>query len=364
MSTCASTPNTAPSYLAVVVDATVRAAYPPVPITCAGFGRPLWLCLLLALIFFPAAANAEVWREARPLMGTVVELQLEGPSPAPLRRAAAAAYAEMERLSAMLSHYDADSVVSRINRAAGGLPVAAPPELIEVLRLARQVSVTSDGAFDITIGSLTGWRFDPSDGAAPAADQLRPQLPLVNFRDVIVDPEAGTVFLPWPGMRIDLGGIAKLYILDAGMNVLRRAGVERALVNGGGDVLVAGGSRQRPWRIGIQHPRAPGRLLCRVELRDGFVVSSGDYERYFRRDGRRYHHILDPRTGYPARGLVHVTLLATRLEAVNGYSAAVMALGAERGWRLLRARGLQGLLAESSGRVQATADFAHCQNLR
>lgn len=362
MSTCASTPNTAPSYPVAVVAAIVHAVHSPSFTRLAGpRRRALLLSLVLALILPPTLATADGWREARPLMGTVVELQLEGPAQAPLRHAAAAAYAEMERLSAMLSHYEPDSVVSRINRDAGGLPVAAPPELIEVLRLARRVSENAGGAFDITIGSLSGWRFDSGDGATPTADELQRQLPLVNFRDVIVDGEAGAVFLAWPGMRLDLGGIAKLYILDAGMKVLRRAGIERALVNGGGDVLVAGGSRRRPWRIGLQHPRNRGRLLCRVELRDGFVVSSGDYERYFRHDGRRYHHILDPRTGYPAQGLTHVTLLAERLAAIAGYSAAVMVLGPNSGWRLVQKQRLKGLLITSSGNVRATPGLAHCQ---
>lgn len=306
--------------------------------------------------------DADEWREARPLMGTVVDVQLEGGARAQLRLAAQAAFAEMTRLAAMLSHYEPESVVTRINRDAGGLPVSAPRELIEVLQLARRVSQVSGGAFDITIGSITGWRFDAANAAAPDTEQLKRQLPLVNFRDVIVDEAAGSVFLAWPGMRIDLGGIAKLYILQAAMNVLQRHGIDRAMVNGGGDVLLASGPLHRPWRIGIRHPRRPRALLCQVDVRHGFVVSSGDYERFYRRGNHRYHHILDPRTGYSVDGLAQVTLMGDTLETVDGYSAALLVLGPERAWTLLERLGIPGLLVETSGRIQASSQFAHCRN--
>lgn len=317
---------------------------------------PLSAPLIALLLVLPLTTRAEVatWREARPLMGTLVDLQLEGADERLLRQAADAAYREMQRLTDIMSHYDRNSTVSRINQLAGVAPVAAAPELIEVLRMARRVSEATQGAFDVTVGALSAWRFDADAPRPPSAATLAAQRRLVDYRDVLIDDARGTVFLKRPGMRLDLGGIAKLYILHAGMNVLRRHGVQRAMINGGGDVVAIGGARAPPWRIGIRHPRRPHQLLGVIELREGFVVSSGDYERFFERDGRRYHHVLDPRTGRPSMGLAHVTLVGRTLESLNGYSAALMVLGYERGRELIeRMPGLEGLLVAEDGRIWA-----------
>jgi thiamine biosynthesis lipoprotein len=158
------------------------------------------------------------------------------------------------------------------------------------------------------------------------------------------------VFLRRAGMRMDLGGVAKLYILEAGVRVLEGSGVARLLLNGGGDVHAR--SDGQPWRVGIRDPRSPEKLLGAIELRRGIVASSGDYERYFVRDGRRYHHILDPRTGYPSAGPRGVTLVAERLEAVNGMGVALMVLGKDEGARLVEATpGLDALIVDRDGSV-------------
>ncbi|MCK7466873.1 MAG: FAD:protein FMN transferase [Desulfosudis oleivorans] len=252
-----------------------------------------------------------------------------------LRGAVDAAYAEMDRLIKLMSHYDESSVVSAISHSAGRQPVAVPPELMTVLQMAQNVSARSDGAFDITIGGLKGWQFDPARPRAATAAEIAAQRPNVDYRRLRLDPVAGTAFLERPGMRLDLGAIAKLPIVAAGMQALERHGVRNAMINGGGDVQVHGRMQQRPWRVGIRDGHRPGELYAALPLERGFVVSSGDYERRFERDGKRYHHILDPRTGYPVQGVQGVTLVAERLEDINGLSAAVMVLGPERGRQLI-----------------------------
>jgi thiamine biosynthesis lipoprotein len=286
-------------------------------------------------------------------MGTVVEVVAEGADEAAARAAVEAAYREMNRLSDLMNHYDARSVVSAINDAAGVRAVAAPPELMAVLAMAQRVSQRTRGAFDATIGGLRGWRFRPDDPHMPEATEIARQLPLVNWREVALDENAGTAMLKKQGMRLDLGGIAKIYILDAGAEAIERAGAARALVNGGGDVVAR--SKGAPWRVGVRDPRAPHKLLGALELRRGIVASSGDYERYFERGGRRYHHILDPRTGHPSQGPRGVTLVAERLEAVNGLGVAIMVLGKEEGVRLVEATpGLDALIADRDGSVWMT----------
>jgi thiamine biosynthesis lipoprotein len=306
------------------------------------------------------AAAAEPLREARPLMGTLVELSVEPPAADAARAHAAidAAYREMQRLSDMMNHYDPGSVVSAINDAAGRAPVAVPPELMAVLAMAQALSARSDGAFDITVAALRGWRFRAADPRVPSAAEIAAQRPLVNWRDLRLDRDARTALLARRGMRVDLGGIAKLYIVHAGLQVLARHGVARALVNGGGDVAVLGGSPERPWRVGVRDPRAAERLLGVLRIERGFVVTSGDYERAFVRDGRRYHHILDPRTGYPATGLRGVTLIGERLEAVNGLGVAIMVRGRAAGERwLTQASGVDGLIVDAGGAVWMTPGF-------
>ena len=319
--------------------------------------------LVTALVAALAAAGCqpappERQQDARPLMGTMVTMTVEGPGASQLGPAMEEAYREMARLSDMMSHYDPNSVVSSINAAAGLRPVAAPPELLQVLRMARVVSVATGGAFDVTVGSLRGWRFGTESAPVPAAVETQAQRALVDYRQVILDDAAGTVFLARAGMRLDLGGIAKLYILEAGMRTLRRHGIDSAMINGGGDVLVAGTGRVEPWLVGVRDPRAPGRLLGVVAIRDGIVASSGDYERFFEHEGRRYHHILDPRTGLPAEGPHGVTLVADDLATLNGLGAAIMVLGAERGRALIgRTPDLEGLIVDRDGSVWMSPGF-------
>ena len=293
-------------------------------------------------------------REARALMGTVVEMELRAMPPARARTAGDAAYMEMDRLARMMNHYDAASVVSEINRCAGTCSVLAPPELIEVLRMAQTLSQRSAGAFDITIGALQAWRFSGDAPDLPDAGVVAAQQRLIDYRDLTIDGDR--VRLRRRGMRIDLGGIAKLYILDAGLRILRAHGVTRALINGGGDIAAMSGDA-RPWRIGIREPRTAA-LAGFIELTDGYVASSGDYERFFMHRGRRYHHILDPRTGYPTTDMQHVSVVGRELTAVNGLSAALMVLGPTRAQALIAdTPGVSAYFVDHDGRRWASPDF-------
>ena len=318
----------------------------------------------LALIASLALAGCDrpdpfVHRDTRVLMGTVVEITASGDNEQALRGAIDAAYAEMERLIGIMSHYDEASAVSAVSRAAGRAPVKVPPELMTVLQMAQRVSERSDGAFDVTIGGLKGWQFDPARPRAASPAEIATQRPNVDYRRLRLDPAAGTAFLERPGMRLDLGAIAKLPIVAAAMDTLERHGIGNAMINGGGDVQVRGRMQGRPWRVGIRDGHRPGELYAALPLTRGFVVSSGDYERRFERGGKRYHHILDPRTGYPVEGVNGVTLVAERLEDVNGLSAAVMVLGPDKGRQLIeRTPGLEGVIFAADGSTWVSPSLA------
>lgn len=312
-------------------------------------GRRRWLGFsgaLLAGWALPARASAAVHtlRRQQALMGTVVRIAAVGEAPL-LAPAMDAAFTEMARLAAMMSHYAPTSAVGAINLAAGLRPVPVPPELMRVLQQAREVSQRSAGAFDITVGSVGRWHFDPAAPTMPSPAHIASHLPAVDWRQLHLDERAGTAGLARRGMRLDTGGIAKLPILKAGLMTLKVRGIHTALIDGGGDVLAIAAPGTRPWRVGVRDALAPQRLAGVVELTNGIVASSGDYERSFVRDGRRYHHVLDPRTGYPAQGAHGVTLLADGIEAVNGLGTAVMVMPAAEGRALLARSGAEALVA-------------------
>lgn len=272
------------------------------------------------------AQSALYLRTSHALMGTQVDVAVAGGESAALQRATLLAVAEMRRLESLLSRYREDSVVARLGVAAGVAPVPVPPEAMSVLRSAQQLAQASDGAFDITVGALKGWDF--AEKRVPSPRQIAQQLPLVGPSGLVLNARAGTAYLARRGMALDLGGIAKLPILEAGMRVLRAQGVHDAMINGGGDVLTQGTWQGRPWRIGLRDPRAPERLLGVVEAEGACVVaSSGDYERFFFRGGERLHHVLNPRTGRPTAGVHGVSLIARDVAAVNGLGAALMVQG-------------------------------------
>lgn len=295
-------------------------------------------------------------RQSRSLMGTSVDIAAVADDPALLQAALAAAFERMTQLVGVMSHYEPTSRVAAINLAAGLLPVPVEPELMQVLAAAKSVSRRSSGAFDVTVGSVGRWHFDPRNPQMPTPAQVAARLPIVDYRNLVLDETRGTAYLRQRGMRIDLGGIAKLYILEAGLEVLRGFGVENALINGGGDVIAMSAPASPPWRVGIRDPRRPERLLATLEVRDGFVASSGDYERFFVRDSRRYHHVLDPRTGYPTQGPHGVTLVGPDLASVNGLGAAAMVLDPAAGRELIRGtRGVEAVIAGSGGDLWMTA---------
>ncbi len=297
------------------------------------FALPLLAGLPQLAAAQPAAAGP-LLRQSRELMGTRVDLAVAlppgaaAPQQAQAQAAMARAFAEMQRLEALMSRYRPDSDVARVAAAAGRHPVRVAPQVLGVLRTAQQLHQDSAGAFDATVGALDGWHFEAGRQSVPPAHEVAQALRLVDGRALQLDERAGTAYLARPGMRLDLGGVAKLPILQAGLRTLAGAGLGDALVNGGGDVLVSGTHHGQPWRVGLRDPAMPQRLLGVLAVQGPAVVaSSGDYERGFVHGGRRLHHVLDPRTGWPTQGVHGVALVASTVEQVNGWGAALMVQG-------------------------------------
>ena len=278
-------------------------------------------------------------------MGTDVILVIEAPvGTAQWAAAVAAAEAEFSRLDALLTTWPhpgwSPSAILQLNAAAGQGPpgVSLSAEVMALLGRAQALSVASDGAFDVTVGGLAGlWQFD--------AD-WRPQVPLpaalalarrrLGYADLILNAPAGRAWLRRPGMAVTLGGIGKGYAVDRAAEQLRRHGLDHFTVQAGGDLYVAGQRGGRPWRVGLRDPRGGGGHLASLPLQDAALSTAGDNERAFVLGGLRYHHILDPATGYPASACRSVAVRAPSALLADCLSDALFVLGPARGLELLR----------------------------
>jgi len=287
--------------------------------------------ILLALLMLAALpARAEWLRREEAIMGTRCAVELWATDRARGEAAIASVFSDMRRIDALMSTYKPDSELSRVNAKAAEAPVVVSQELFDLIATSIQYSRLSNGVFDVTYASV-GYLYDyrahqrPDDAAIAAA------LPSVDYRQLKLDPAAHTIAFGRPGMRVDLGGIAKGYAVDRGIEILKKAGFDRAMVNAGGDTRIVGDRFGKPWMIGIRHPDDRDRVVLRLPLTDAAFSTSGDYERYFDENGVRYHHILDPRTGKSPHAVRSATLIADTALRTDGLSKTVFILGPEKG---------------------------------
>lgn len=247
-------------------------------------------------------------------------------------------FREFDRLEALLSVWKPGSDVVRLNQAAGREPVAVSGDTLAVLEAAAQASEWTAGKFDITFGALADiWKFDhDQDNTVPDRQAIASRLPLVDYRLVEVNRAARTAYIRKAGARIHLGGIGKGYAVDRAAAILRERGFRDFLIQSGGDLYVAGRNGEAPWRLAIADPRGPaGRSFATLDLSDGTLSTSGDYERFFIKDGVRYHHLIDPDSGAPAAGTRSVTIVADSAMLADVLSTGVFVLGPAAGMALV-----------------------------
>jgi thiamine biosynthesis lipoprotein len=283
-------------------------------------------------------------------MAGVNELRLHADSEAVAQRAAQAAIADVARIEAKYSRYRADSVTSRINAAAGAAPVQIDSETAALLRYADQCHTLSDGCFDVTSGVLRrAWDFRAASPRLPDPAALAALCVLIGWRDVEWDDHR--IRLPRPGMEIDFGGLGKEYAADRMATICREHGIASGLVNLGGDVRAIGAQPDgAAWRIGIRDPRDPKRAIGGVDVVDGAVATSGDYERFVVVDGVRYCHLLDPRTGMPVSYWRSISVVAP-LAIVAGGLATIAMLRESQAEAFLASQGVAFLAIDSTGAV-------------
>jgi FAD:protein FMN transferase len=311
--------------------------------------------------FTDAPGDTSLLVDDRELMGTEwsIRIVVSPDTPRDLAsRASDEAYSELSRIESVMSEWREDTPISRLNREAGSGQVTVPEELADIIRRGIRYGDLTRGSFDISwrgMGAL--WRFGDSF-RPPSRDEVELAIARVDYRRIQVDGDR--ISIP-QGFALGLGGIAKGYAIDRAAQVLRNQGFDDFLVNGGGDVLTSGSKVGVPWAIGIRDPRgSPDTLLGRLRLRGGAVVTSGDYERFQIVDGRRYHHIIDPRTGWPADQCQSVSVLAPTAEQADVLATAVFVLGPEEGLELIRSQqGVEALIVDSAGTPQMTQGLRH-----
>ena len=316
---------------------------------------------VLSGLLAATAAQAATVKDVRSKMGSRFEVTAVHDQETVARQAVEAAWAEIDRVEELISSWRDDSETAAVNRNAGVRPVRVSPELFRLIRRAVKVSGLTAGAFDITfagVGDL--WDFRSAEPAVPNDERIAAALRHVGYGKIVLDEERGTVFLDDPGARIGFGAIGKGYAANRAVFVMKDRGVRGGLVSAGGD-LVAFGRREdgEPWNIAIAHPRDRDRVLARIPLTEQAVVTSGDYEQYFIRDGRRYSHIIDPRTGWPASGLQAVTVVCPDAELADALATAAFVMGPEEGFALIeRMEGVEALFVTEHGEVRATSGVA------
>jgi thiamine biosynthesis lipoprotein len=284
------------------------------------------------------AAERHLVRRGFQAMGTEISFAVLATDEEGAVKAIDAAFAELKRVENLMTTWRDDSEVSRINQQAGIAPVVVSPETLEVIEASQKASKLSGGAFDITFYAMHGlWKFDEDlEKKIPSAEDIKKRLPLIDYRKLKVDHEKRTVFLQKKGMAINLGGIAKGYAVDRAVDILRKAGFSDAIVQAGGDLMCSGSKNGQPWVTGIRDPRgARSGVFAKMMLVNHAFSTAGDYERYFILDGKRYHHIIDPRTGYPATRSRSVTIYAPNALLADAVDDAVFILGWEKGFEML-----------------------------
>ena len=265
-----------------------------------------------------AAPRTELLRleKSADAMGSTYSIELYGYDRIRMEAAADAAFDEVRQLDDLLSNYKPDSEWSEVNRRAAAGPMKVSPELFQVLSACAGYSRESEGAFDITVGPLMKvWGFYKGSGHLPHRAEVQAAMTKVGYRHMHLDPAAQTVWFDRPGVEIDPGGIGKGYAVDRMVEILRKNGIQIALVAGSGSSIYGMGAppdEPRGWRVDIKNPWDTRKSAAEVFLKDMSMSTSGSYEKFFRAEGRIYAHIMDPRTGYPAAGSVSVSVIAPR----------------------------------------------------
>jgi thiamine biosynthesis lipoprotein len=293
------------------------------------------LLLLSSLLSFAQVQQSKTAN----LMGSVFQITLVDKDSIAANQHILDVIAEMERIENLISEWRPNTQISEVNRNAGIKPLKVDKEVFELTKRAIGFSKMTKGAFDISIVAMDKiWFFDGTMEQLPSKKDIKKSVTKVNYKNIVLDSVNSTIFLTKKGMKIGFGSIGKGYAADKGRQLMQSLGVKAGIVNASGDMATWGNQLDgNSWRIGVNNPFETGEMVEILEFSSNNAVStSGSYEKYAEIDGKRYSHIINPKTGYPSTGITSVTIIGESAEFCNGLSTSVMVLGLKKGLKLLR----------------------------
>jgi thiamine biosynthesis lipoprotein len=307
--------------------------------------------LALALLLPCVNAQAEWFKESRGIMGTNIDVDILDSDVIHAKGCIEEVMGEMEHINREMSPYIQTSELYRINLLAAKQPVKISQELFDLIQRSFYFSDISHGAFDITFASI-GYRYDYRKHIKPTDAQIKAALKEINYHHIKLDPTNRTIRFDMAGVRIDLGGIAKGYAVDKSIDLLRKCGIKDAMVTAGGDSRIIGDHDGRPWMIGIKDPRNKKDSIVAIPLVNTAISTSGDYERYFIKNGVRYHHILNPRTGKSVHSTRSVTIIGPDATTTDGLSTTIFVMGPKDGMALVeKLKGIDAVIIDNQGQI-------------
>jgi FAD:protein FMN transferase len=317
-------------------------------------------CLLAFFLCSCTPHKEKIYRKSKIMMDTFVSITVVSDSKAQAEKAIDAALYEIERLEKLTNFFSKNSELTLINKNAGISEVKISTDILNILDKALFVSKNTDGEFDVTIGPVSAL-YDFYKKIKPEDSEIKKKLSLVNYKDLIIDKKKSTAFLRKKGMLIDLGGIAKGYAADKAEETLKKNRIRSGLISIAGDIKAFGLKPDKsPWKVGIRNPRAEGKeddVMTVIELSDMAISTSGDYQRFFMLDGKRYHHLLSPKTGYPAGRCRSASVIAKEGAFTDAFATGVFILRPEKGMKVLEKMGFEGLIVDNQGRAYKTKGF-------
>jgi thiamine biosynthesis lipoprotein len=311
-----------------------------------------------------------MFKESRTLMDTFCTITVVTTSEEKAGEAIEAGFGEIKKLDRLLNNFEPDSEISTISKEAGIQAVHVNRETLDLMQKTIGISEITNGAFDPTIAPVYKlWKFSgrPANPSMPPQDAIESALKFVDYKKIEINSGASEIYLQEKGMELDLGGIAKGYAADKAVEAIKAKGIPSALVAIAGDIRGYGLSTTgNPWKVGIQDPRPENPaserpwedIFATIYLKDSAISTAGDYQRFFFKNGKRYHHIIDPKTGYPAEsGLISVSVISPEGYISDGIDTSILILGAEKGMKLLESMGVDGVLVDSQKRVFITKNL-------
>lgn len=280
------------------------------------------------------AVKTSMYKQSMLLMGNRFELTAVGPGEAWANEKIAAGVQEIKRIEKLLTTFNDSSETNQVNAAAGIQPVRVSEETFRLIQRSIRISDITQGAFDISYGSVDKslWNFDAGMTRLPDEKTARRMVRLINYRNIILDENEKTVFLKEPGMRIGFGGIGKGYAAEMAKRVMKMAGVESGIVNASGDLTCWGTQPDsQPWTIGIVNPNLKEQIFSYMSVTDMAVATSGNYEKFVTINGKKYSHTINPRTGLPVSGIKSVTIITPNAEIADAMATPVTIMGIKAG---------------------------------